>query len=242
MLMRDRVRSVAPVRAWLLRHGMHVRCGAPQILRADLAEQWGSGALQQAEALLSRFRDLGRAQGARLAVLARPALLLFVGLLIAGMAYRRHRRWASVAMLGAFLLCLAPWAARNWAIHHQFVLVSTNGGLNFWIGNNPLATGEACDATGEPVWTRIPEPLKQQLAAQNEVQQDQFLYREGLRFIRDEPGASSPSPPAWWCCSSRSRNRSTRMRGSRPLSTTASGCPRTRWTSTPRSGSTAGSP
>jgi hypothetical protein len=98
----------------------------------------------------------GMALGLR--VLARPALLLFVGLLIAGMAYRRHRRWASVAMLGAFLVCLAPWAVRNWAIHHQFVLISTNGGFNFWIGNNPLATGEAYDATGKPVWTRIPNP------------------------------------------------------------------------------------
>ena len=59
MFLRDRVRSVAPVRAWLLGHGMHVRCGAPGMLRLDLAEQWGSGAVQQAAALLSRFRDLG---------------------------------------------------------------------------------------------------------------------------------------------------------------------------------------
>jgi hypothetical protein len=68
------------------------------------------------------------------------------------------------------------------------VLVSTNGGFNFWVGNNPSATGAAYDARGEPVWTRIPESLKQELEAQSEVQQDQFLYREGLRFIHDEPG------------------------------------------------------
>ena len=72
MFLRDRARSVSAIRSWLLRHEMLVRYGAPDILRADLAERWGSGVVQETEVLLARFRDLCRARGTRLVVLLIP--------------------------------------------------------------------------------------------------------------------------------------------------------------------------
>lgn len=42
--------------------------------------------------------------------------------------------------LGA-ALAIAPWTLRNYQVFGQFVLVSTNGGDNFYRANNPQATG-----------------------------------------------------------------------------------------------------
>lgn len=36
---------------------------------------------------------------------------------------------------------VAPWSYRNGRVFHAFVPISTNSGVNLWIGNNPHATG-----------------------------------------------------------------------------------------------------
>ena len=75
---------------------------------------------------------LNRSQG-----LALPVLL---GLLWCFDRARPQRRAAGVLAL-AFVCTLAPWTIRN-AYHLQaFVPVSTNGGINLYIGNNPGARG-----------------------------------------------------------------------------------------------------
>lgn len=60
------------------------------------------------------------------------ATTLLVPAVIAGFARRR----AGWVLLGT-ALALAPVTARNWFRGHELVLVSSNGGVNFWIGNNP---------------------------------------------------------------------------------------------------------
>ncbi|MGB8294135.1 MAG: tetratricopeptide repeat protein [Polyangia bacterium] len=60
------------------------------------------------------------------------ATLLVVPLVIAGFA----RRQAGWVLLGTALV-LAPVTLRNGVRGHEFVLISANGGVNFWIGNNP---------------------------------------------------------------------------------------------------------
>lgn len=47
---------------------------------------------------------------------------------------------AGISCLVAGLVCL-PWIYRNYRIFDTFVFVSTNGGDNLFIGNNPEATG-----------------------------------------------------------------------------------------------------
>jgi hypothetical protein len=37
--------------------------------------------------------------------------------------------------------CIAPWAARNYRLFGDVVLISANGGVNTWMGNNPATTG-----------------------------------------------------------------------------------------------------
>ena len=47
---------------------------------------------------------------------------------------------AAMLALGV-VLALSPVALRNYAVAHQLALVSSHGGLNFYIGNNPEADG-----------------------------------------------------------------------------------------------------
>lgn len=52
------------------------------------------------------------------------------------------RRWRSAAVLTAGLLIgISPAAIRNAVVSHEFSLVSSHGGLNFYIGNGEEATG-----------------------------------------------------------------------------------------------------
>jgi 4-amino-4-deoxy-L-arabinose transferase-like glycosyltransferase len=53
------------------------------------------------------------------------------------------RRWRAAAfVLAGFLVALAPVVARNAVVAHQWAVLSSHGGLNFYIGNNGAATGQ----------------------------------------------------------------------------------------------------
>jgi 4-amino-4-deoxy-L-arabinose transferase-like glycosyltransferase len=123
-----------------------------------------------------------------LVALSRPVLLIFVVLLSClWVLLRTGQRRELGVMLVAFGLCLLPWTLRNYAVHREFVLVSSNGGFNFWIGNNPFSTGDAYTPDGVPIWAKMPLELKARLAGLSEVEQDRMLYKEGMGFILQEP-------------------------------------------------------
>ncbi|WP_026884354.1 ArnT family glycosyltransferase [Clostridium akagii] len=42
---------------------------------------------------------------------------------------------------GVLLLTISPWTIRNYMVFHKFIPVSTNGGYNLYVNNNPNAIG-----------------------------------------------------------------------------------------------------
>ncbi|HEY6001049.1 MAG TPA: glycosyltransferase family 39 protein [bacterium] len=106
---------------------------------------------------LHRDRRLGAALGAGaawgVAALARPNHLLLLPLLALWIAALARPDWRrGLAAAGAFglgvVLPILPVTARNLAVGHDFVLISSQGGVNFWIGNNPQADGNLAVVPG----------------------------------------------------------------------------------------------
>jgi|SRR5882724_480623 len=102
-------------------------------------------------------------------------LLLFIFLV---MQWIVDRDWRSLVM-GSLLtvltasLLFAPWAYRSVVLFDRFVLVSANGGVNLWMGNNPESTGGYMDLPDK----KFP----------NEVDRDHYYGREAVNFILSHP-------------------------------------------------------
>ncbi len=89
--------------------------------------------------------------------LTRPVLLLLPGVVIVFILLHtaaKHldlKRTLEVLILdGALtlviiLLVLSPWIIRNYSVTGRFILVDTNGPINFYIAHNPLANGQWVD-------------------------------------------------------------------------------------------------
>jgi Flp pilus assembly protein TadD len=78
--------------------------------------------------------------------LGRASLLLFapcalVWLWLCAGGSSRHRRRLLIAYVLGIALVIAPVTVRNAIVGGDLVLISSNGGLNLFIGNNPLGRG-----------------------------------------------------------------------------------------------------
>ena len=95
----------------------------------------------------------------------------------------KWRVWVKTALLFglAASFTLLPWVVYNYKIQGRLLLTSTNGGLNFWIGNNPHATGEYIFPTD------IDRDLVNGVANLSELSRDRFFYTQGFDFIRNSP-------------------------------------------------------
>jgi tetratricopeptide (TPR) repeat protein len=144
------------------------------------------------------FLAAGTAFG--LLALNRPnalACALFIaGALLARRATRQ--RWLQAGAFAAGLaLAIAPATLRNLAVAGEPVLISSHGGLNFYIGNNaeadgtyhavpgitPNISGQARDAT------RVAEVEEGRALSAGEV--SNHFTRKAWAWIRSEPGAAA---------------------------------------------------
>lgn len=129
--------------------------------------------------------------------LNRPNVLIAaIGVALVMLVVTRRIKPPAMLMAGV-LIGLAPAIVRNLAVSHELALVSSHGGLNFYIGNNDHATGFYVNVPGvtptivgqERDTRRIAERALGHPVTDGEASS----YFTGLarQWIRDHPGAAA---------------------------------------------------
>jgi 4-amino-4-deoxy-L-arabinose transferase-like glycosyltransferase len=122
------------------------------------------------------------------AILVRPGMLLFLP--VAALWLIRRRRWSlALAFCVSAAVIVSPWTLRNAREYGRFVPVATEGGVTFWTGNHPLATGEG-DLAANPAIKRAEVAFRLAHPGLTAVELEPLYYRDALAYIADHPG--------WW--------------------------------------------
>lgn len=106
------------------------------------------------------------------------ALLAIVGVYLFRREIHPSRTRAVFAFAAGLFLVIAPWALRNHRCYDEWILTTTNGGINFYIANNAYSTGDY----GLPPRDVLPAHKPYESGA---------WYREAFRYIRNHPGQTA---------------------------------------------------
>jgi 4-amino-4-deoxy-L-arabinose transferase-like glycosyltransferase len=120
-----------------------------------------------------------------LAIITRPAIILFLPLAGGYLVWKRRLRMAGAMAIGVLLVYL-PWTARNYVFHGRVMVVASDGGVTFWTGNNPLATGEG-DMAANIAIKRDNARLRAAHPGLSEEEMEHFYYAEAFRWMRAHP-------------------------------------------------------
>jgi len=133
-----------------------------------------------------------------LSIIARPNLLLLAPVLALSplVVHRPAMRRASMYVLFMSLGCalvILPITVRNYVVGNDLVLVSSQGGVNFFIGNNPKSDGRTAIVPGTPGgwWEgyyasiELAEKAEGRQLKPSEV--STHYFEAATRFITDRP-------------------------------------------------------
>lgn len=142
-----------------------------------------------------------------LSSIARPNILIFIPWVIV-LIFLMHKFkevrtvkklrsvYTLLFLIGTFAVIL-PVAIRNYVVAKDFVLISSQGGVNFFIGNNPAADGRTAHAPGigethgefqDNVWiasVKLAEKATGKSLKPSQV--SRYWYQQGLEFILKQP-------------------------------------------------------
>jgi len=118
-----------------------------------------------------------------------PFFLLYL------LLYQKRLLIPSLVSILTFIVVLSPWVYRNYKLQGEFVLLSTRGGYNIWMRNNPFFYDDELKALGITVPQHLLDNIKYKeyldfpvfTAEQNEAERNRILTREGIKFIRANP-------------------------------------------------------
>jgi hypothetical protein len=141
---------------------------------------------QESRTRASRWRVVAGGVLAGLAALTRPIHLAVIAI-TAVLLVPRRRVGAAMLFLVAAAAVIGPWTVRNVLVYHRLVLIAPIGGVNFWIGNHPLAVGDG-DLAANPRIALDNRRFRAEHPGLREAQLEPLYYREALRTIAEAPG------------------------------------------------------
>jgi Tfp pilus assembly protein PilF/4-amino-4-deoxy-L-arabinose transferase-like glycosyltransferase len=125
-----------------------------------------------------------------LSLLALPSNLLLLPL-YGFLAYTRAgeaRRIRRTVLFAALVFAtVAPCTIRNLVAGHRLTLVSANGGINFFIGNNEHYDQTVSLQPGYAFEDFYDEP-RRVAGASSFSDRDRYWYRKAIHFVREHPG------------------------------------------------------
>jgi 4-amino-4-deoxy-L-arabinose transferase-like glycosyltransferase len=112
-----------------------------------------------------------------------PGMILWIFLVMPG--WRRHIP-ASALVCGVLACVIAPWVVRNTSVQGEFVPLSTQGGIEIYIANNPRATGILADDFKR--YAEESSKLYPRDDFSTEAQRSSRYQADAVTFIREHPG------------------------------------------------------
>ena len=123
-----------------------------------------------------------------LAALNVPSVLLFVPI---ALLWARLRARASLPALGALVLglalAIAPVTLRNRIVGGEWVPISYNGGINFYIGNNPDSERTTRIRPGRD-WQELTEMPEREAGITAKGASSRYFFGRSLEFLAADPG------------------------------------------------------
>ena len=124
-----------------------------------------------------------------LAALCVANVLAFVPVAALWLLWVRRGRLVGVAMLLlGTALAVAPVTLRNYYVSGDWVLISYNAGLNFYIGNNAQYDETVAIQPG-PAWLELTARPRVEAGVTQPSAQSRFFFAEAWDFIRHQPFA-----------------------------------------------------
>jgi len=121
-------------------------------------------------------------------MLVRPVMTFFVPVALVWLLARR-RTVVAALLLGGALAVVGPWTIRNVRVYHRFVFIASEGGVTFWTGNHPQATGEG-DMAANPDIKIADIAFRRRHPGLTQEQLEPLYYRDALSYIA--------AHPVWW--------------------------------------------
>ena len=117
---------------------------------------------------------------AGITVLTRPTFVGFILLFYLSFIFLKGWKNKNCFKIGGVIfiflsLTILPWTVRNFYHLKAFIPLTTMGGVTFWEGNNPYATGGPCQ-----YW---PQEIKDL----SEIERNRYLTRKTLQVIWENP-------------------------------------------------------
>lgn len=115
-------------------------------------------------------------------------LIIGIGLLVSRTIQRR--RWRIQLAHGVFAIlgsaaAICPVTVHNYVATGEFIPISVNGGINFFIGNNPDFDQTVAVRPG-PKWERLTR-LALADRQRTQAQQDRYFYGRGFHYLLEDP-------------------------------------------------------